>query len=62
MPDIMKAMPTIYFVGDSKIIGVIVRNTATAKVTTGIIMGTLYGRGRSGCVLRNTSKHTTAAP
>lgn len=43
-------------------IGVIVRKIDTNNVKYGTNKGTLYGRGKSGSVLRSTNKQITAAP
>lgn len=44
----MKPSAAKYLAGGSVIIGVTERNTATANVKIGMIIGTLYGRGISG--------------
>lgn len=51
-----------YLAGGSVRIGVTDKNTATIRHSIGIIVGTRYGRGRSGCVLRKTNKQTNAEP
>lgn len=58
----MNAKAAKYFAGGSVKSGVIDRNIDTANVKYGTINGTLYGRGRFGCVFRNTNKQTTEAP
>lgn len=58
----MKANAAKYFSGGSVTNGVTDKKKATNSVMIGMINGTLYGRGRSGHVLRNTSRHTTDAP
>lgn len=58
----MKPNAAKYLAGGCVNIGVTERNTAVARVRYGIINGTLYGRGRSGRVLRKTNKQITAAP
>lgn len=58
----MKPNAAKYLAGGSVTMGVTDKNTATPNVIAGIINGTLYGRGVSGCVFRRTSRHITAAP
>lgn len=61
-PDAINANAARYFAGGSVTMGVTDKKIETPNVMIGTIRGTLYGRGMFGCVLRSTSKHTTADP
>lgn len=62
MPLTINANAAKYFIDGSLIIGVTDKKIATKRAKIGMIIGTLYGRGMSGWVLRRTSKLTNAAP
>lgn len=61
-PNPINASANRYLIDGLVMIGVTDKNTDTAMVKIGITVGTLYGRGTSGMVLRRMNTHVMEVP
>lgn len=62
MPIAMNPKAARYLIDGALIIGITDKNIETSKMKIGMIVGTRYGLGVSGCVLRRISKPVIHIP